>query len=166
MAEREQIKKQAPARTEEETIEEVPATSKKGEELKAELDDLWTKLTKCSRRTPRSSCGPTCRKAVNRLKCCRICGELKPLDAFYKMAEMRTATATSARQCNLHAEARAVHGEPRARGQSGRAGWLQGLAIGLPGLLGEDRFRLMSAAGLSNWESPEQRPRVRLLIGG
>ena len=44
MAEREQIKKQAPSRTEEETIEEVPATNKKGEELKAELDDLLDEI--------------------------------------------------------------------------------------------------------------------------
>ena len=40
MAEREQIKRQAPSRTEEETVDEVPTTSKKGEELKAELDTM------------------------------------------------------------------------------------------------------------------------------
>jgi ubiquitin-like protein Pup len=44
MAEREQIKKQAPARSDEETIEEVPAGSKRGEELKAELDDLLDEI--------------------------------------------------------------------------------------------------------------------------
>jgi ubiquitin-like protein Pup len=44
MAEREQIKKQAPARGEESTVEEVPATNKKGEELKAELDDLLDEI--------------------------------------------------------------------------------------------------------------------------
>jgi ubiquitin-like protein Pup len=44
MPEREQIKKPAPARTDEETIEEVPATSKRGEELKAELDDLLDEI--------------------------------------------------------------------------------------------------------------------------
>jgi ubiquitin-like protein Pup len=43
MAEREQIKKQAPARTEE-TVEEVPAHSEKGDELKAELDDLLDEI--------------------------------------------------------------------------------------------------------------------------
>ena len=43
MAEREQIKKQAPARTEE-AVEEVPAANKKGEELKAELDDLLDEI--------------------------------------------------------------------------------------------------------------------------
>ncbi len=32
------------SRTEEETIEEVPGTSKKGEELKAELDDLLDEI--------------------------------------------------------------------------------------------------------------------------
>ena len=44
MPEREQIRRPAPARTEEETIEEVPASSKKGEELKAELDDLLDEI--------------------------------------------------------------------------------------------------------------------------
>jgi ubiquitin-like protein Pup len=44
MPEREQIRKPAPARTDEETIEEVPASSKKGEELKAELDDLLDEI--------------------------------------------------------------------------------------------------------------------------
>ncbi len=43
MAEREQIKKQTPPRTEEE-VEEVPAGSKRGEELKAELDDLLDEI--------------------------------------------------------------------------------------------------------------------------
>ena len=40
MAEREQKKKQAPARQDEEVVEEAPATSEKGEALKAELDAL------------------------------------------------------------------------------------------------------------------------------
>ena len=44
MAEREQLKRQAPSRTEEETVEEVPASSRKGEELKAELDDLLDEI--------------------------------------------------------------------------------------------------------------------------
>jgi ubiquitin-like protein Pup len=44
MAEREQIKKQAPPRSEPEQVEEVPATSKRGEELKAELDDLLDEI--------------------------------------------------------------------------------------------------------------------------
>ena len=44
MAEREQIKKSAPARSDEATVEEVPTTSKKGEELKAELDDLLDEI--------------------------------------------------------------------------------------------------------------------------
>jgi ubiquitin-like protein Pup len=43
MAEREQIKKQAPSRTEEE-VDEVPAKSERGEELKAELDDLLDEI--------------------------------------------------------------------------------------------------------------------------
>ena len=44
MAEREQIRRTAPSRTEEETVEEVPAGSKKGEELKAELDELLDEI--------------------------------------------------------------------------------------------------------------------------
>jgi prokaryotic ubiquitin-like protein Pup len=44
MAEREQIKKQAPARTEEETDETAPASTDKGEKLKAELDDLLDEI--------------------------------------------------------------------------------------------------------------------------
>lgn len=43
MAEREQKKKQSTTR-EEEVVEEAPATSKKGEELKAELDDLLDEI--------------------------------------------------------------------------------------------------------------------------
>lgn len=43
MAEREQIKKTPTARSEE-TVEEVPARSDKGEELKAELDDLLDEI--------------------------------------------------------------------------------------------------------------------------
>ncbi|MCU4184661.1 ubiquitin-like protein Pup [Acidiferrimicrobium sp. IK] len=43
MAEREQIKK-TPSKTEEETVEDIPTTSKKGEELKAELDDLLDEI--------------------------------------------------------------------------------------------------------------------------
>ncbi len=43
MAEREQIKKTAPSRTEE-TVEDAPAASEKGEKLKAELDDLLDEI--------------------------------------------------------------------------------------------------------------------------
>ena len=43
MAEREQIKKNAPERTETE-VEETPATSETGEKLKAELDDLLDEI--------------------------------------------------------------------------------------------------------------------------
>jgi ubiquitin-like protein Pup len=44
MAEREQIKKATPARSEGDEVADVPATSKKGEELKAELDDLLDEI--------------------------------------------------------------------------------------------------------------------------
>jgi ubiquitin-like protein Pup len=44
MAEREQIKKPAPARSDEGEVQEVPATSRRGEELKAELDDLLDEI--------------------------------------------------------------------------------------------------------------------------
>lgn len=44
MAEREQIRKPAPAKDDQEVVEEAPATSEKGEELKAELDDLLDEI--------------------------------------------------------------------------------------------------------------------------
>ena len=44
MAEREQIKREAPARKDEETVEAVPTTSEKGEKLKAEMDDLLDEI--------------------------------------------------------------------------------------------------------------------------
>lgn len=43
MAEREQIKKNAPRRTEQ-TAAEAPAASESGEKLKAELDDLLDEI--------------------------------------------------------------------------------------------------------------------------
>lgn len=43
MAEREQKKKQAPQKTEEEIVE-TPEPSEKGEKLKAELDDLLDEI--------------------------------------------------------------------------------------------------------------------------
>jgi ubiquitin-like protein Pup len=43
MAEREQKRKPAPARQEEE-VEETPATSESGEKIKAELDDLLDEI--------------------------------------------------------------------------------------------------------------------------
>ncbi len=44
MPEREQIKREAPARKDAETVEEVPAASEKGEKLKAEMDDLLDEI--------------------------------------------------------------------------------------------------------------------------
>ena len=44
MAEREQIKKQAPARTEEDVEETAPAGTEKGDKLKAELDELLDEI--------------------------------------------------------------------------------------------------------------------------
>ncbi len=44
MAEREQKKKQAPSRSDDEVVEEVPATSEQGEKIKAELDDLLDEI--------------------------------------------------------------------------------------------------------------------------
>ena len=43
MAEREQVRKQAPARREE-TVEEAPAATEHGEKIKAELDDLLDEI--------------------------------------------------------------------------------------------------------------------------
>jgi ubiquitin-like protein Pup len=43
MAEREQIRKPAPAKKDEEVVE-APATSEKGEKIKAELDELLDEI--------------------------------------------------------------------------------------------------------------------------
>ncbi len=44
MAERELKKKQAPAKQDEEVVEDAPQTSEKGDALKAELDDLLDEI--------------------------------------------------------------------------------------------------------------------------
>jgi ubiquitin-like protein Pup len=44
MAEREQIKRQAPTRETDEVVEEAPRASATGEKLKAELDDLLDEI--------------------------------------------------------------------------------------------------------------------------
>jgi prokaryotic ubiquitin-like protein Pup len=44
MAEREQKKKQAPTRSDDDVVEEVPAKSEQGEKIKAELDDLLDEI--------------------------------------------------------------------------------------------------------------------------
>jgi ubiquitin-like protein Pup len=44
MPEREQIKRETPARKEDDVVEETPAASEKGEKLKAELDDLLDEI--------------------------------------------------------------------------------------------------------------------------
>jgi ubiquitin-like protein Pup len=44
MAEREQIRKQAPAKADEEVVDAPPGTSESGEKLKAELDDLLDEI--------------------------------------------------------------------------------------------------------------------------
>jgi ubiquitin-like protein Pup len=44
MAEREQKKKSAPARVEEEVVDQPPASSEQGEKIKAELDDLLDEI--------------------------------------------------------------------------------------------------------------------------
>jgi ubiquitin-like protein Pup len=44
MAEREQKRKPAPQRDEEEVVEDAPGISEKGEKIKAELDDLLDEI--------------------------------------------------------------------------------------------------------------------------
>jgi ubiquitin-like protein Pup len=44
MAEREQKKKQTPRKSDDEVVEEAPATSESGEKIKAELDDLLDEI--------------------------------------------------------------------------------------------------------------------------
>jgi len=44
MAEREQKKKQAPAKSDEDVVEDVPTKSETGEKIKGELDDLLDEI--------------------------------------------------------------------------------------------------------------------------
>jgi ubiquitin-like protein Pup len=44
MAEREQKKKQAPARGDEDVVDEAPATTERGDKLKADIDDLLDEI--------------------------------------------------------------------------------------------------------------------------
>jgi prokaryotic ubiquitin-like protein Pup len=44
MAERELKRKQAPARQDDEVVEDAPAPTKQGEKIKAELDDLLDEI--------------------------------------------------------------------------------------------------------------------------
>jgi ubiquitin-like protein Pup len=44
MAEREQKKRQAPAKADEDAVEDVPTKSETGEKIKAELDDLLDEI--------------------------------------------------------------------------------------------------------------------------
>ena len=44
MAEQEQKRKVAPARTDESVVEEAPASTEQGDKLKAELDDLLDEI--------------------------------------------------------------------------------------------------------------------------
>jgi prokaryotic ubiquitin-like protein Pup len=44
MAEREQKKKQAPTKADEDVVEDVPAKSEAGEKIKGELDDLLDEI--------------------------------------------------------------------------------------------------------------------------
>jgi ubiquitin-like protein Pup len=44
MAEREQKKKQAPTKADEDVVEDVPTKSETGEKIKAELDDLLDEI--------------------------------------------------------------------------------------------------------------------------
>ncbi len=63
MAEREQIRKPAPAKKDAEEIEETPAASEKGEKIKAELDDLLDEIDDVLETTPRSSSDRTSKRA-------------------------------------------------------------------------------------------------------
>lgn len=44
MADREQVRKNAPSRSDQEDVAEAPASSEQGEALKAELDDLLDEI--------------------------------------------------------------------------------------------------------------------------
>ena len=53
MAEREQKKKQAPTKADEDVVEDVPAKSESGEKIKGELDDLLDEIDEVLESTPR-----------------------------------------------------------------------------------------------------------------
>ena len=65
MAEREQIRKPAPAKKDEE-IEEAPAPSEKGEKIKAELDDLLDEIDDVLETNAEEFVRATCRRAGSR----------------------------------------------------------------------------------------------------
>lgn len=44
MAEREQKQKKAPAKTDEEVVDDAPATTERGDKLKADIDDLLDEI--------------------------------------------------------------------------------------------------------------------------
>ena len=56
MAEREQKKKQAPAKADEDVVEDVPTKSEAGEKIKDELDDLLDEIDEVLEVQARTSC--------------------------------------------------------------------------------------------------------------
>ena len=66
MAEREQKKKQAPTKADEDVVEDVPTKSEAGEKIKGELDDLLDEIDEVPESpTPRILCGHTYRKGAS-----------------------------------------------------------------------------------------------------
>jgi hypothetical protein len=59
------------------------------------------------------------------LKCCKVCGELKPLDAFYKMAGMRDGHRNECKVCNLQQKHERYVANPGPAKQRVRAWQLQ-----------------------------------------
>jgi hypothetical protein len=46
------------------------------------------------------------------MKTCKVCGEVKPLDEFYKMAQMRDGHRNDCKACNLAAKAARYRSDP------------------------------------------------------
>ena len=66
MAEREQKKKQAPTKADEDVVEDVPTKSEAGEKIKGELDDLLDEIDEVLEVNSRGFCAShTCRKGAS-----------------------------------------------------------------------------------------------------
>lgn len=58
------------------------------------------------------------------MKKCKVCGQIKPYDQFYKMAEMRDGHRNDCKACNLAAKASRYRADPE-RGKARVRQWQQ-----------------------------------------
>ena len=139
MAEREQIKKPAQKRDDAEEIEEAPATSERGEKIKAELDDLLDEIDDVletnaedfvkslraegwpisDKQLPVTGSDHACRMEPS--KTCWVCGERKPLDRVLQGARVRRRSAWRLPHVLSSGSQGAQRGQPRAQGDRPRS---------------------------------------------